>query len=556
MKKKWPLISVMPLLLAFCMSLALAKTCTLQQETCTQTSPEGCQQANLTYSCTSTTPTCAAYSTVSAGTCSAANTAGTQNQTAATPNPQNFNNAMKDLALLNAIKHDLSGINPIKIFGGKYMYCDNPMLSGASLTANCCNTNLKPGAHGIFLGCSNEAVKLAGYNRAGTTYEIQAGCNQGVALFGACLFCTEQQENFCVFANELSKIIQIDGREQLAALAAAGYAGATSSAPATFSYFNGNAAQTAGNWAALPATNGNQLWAWQWPGECQSNTAPETVQCPSSPQVYFAYCAQPGCATPTSSEGPFASTSASGTNMVQVNAGKQQSTAVSKYAVVTGSCDSGNSCTYTESAYPGIASGGTGDAVLRATLTWPLYVYSQGTVNGYLTSAGTANAIFWGQSGPMSQQSGTLPTTVNVKYTLGNVEQANITYANAQYTVALPTVLPMTDNYQITGNAEGKITVFGGCHTSTNLCTYTFEVPASVVPKPWYASIQNNVCSHQPVGVDCSGFTLQQFEELNLSKMHLGQVLLAMAPTAPNISQEQTSASNSASTQAANPNAP
>lgn len=543
-------------LLLACLPSLSSASCVLSGETCEAMENGACVSEHLSYKCTQTTQTCAQYSTVTAGTCSSVNTAQTQDQTAATPNPQNFNDAMKDLALLNAIKRDITAISPIRIFGGKYMNCVNPLASGIGLTANCCNSNLKPGAHGIFAGCSNEAVKLAGYVRAGTAYQFYpTSCNGGLSLLGSCVICSGNQQDYCVFDNELAMIIQEKGRAQLAALAAAGYAGATSGSAQTFSYYTGNSTSTTGNWYAFPSVNGNQIWAWQWPGACQSSADIANLTCPSSPRVYFAVCEKSGCATPTNTEQPMSSTSPTGDTMVPVNVttGSSSSQALSKFAVVTGTCNSSNSCTYTESAYPG-----AGDAVLRATLNWPLYVYSVGSNNGYLTQGTTANAIFWGQSLPLSSQTGTLPSTVNVEYSQGDVEDGSYTASNAQYTVALPTNITMTQNYQITGNSLGKITVFGSCSAQTNICSYTFEVPATVHEKPWYTQTHSGPCNHMPVQstINCSGFTLQEFEELNLGKMHLGQVLLNMAPKEPSESSEQSTATGEANAQASNPDAP
>jgi hypothetical protein len=536
-----------------------APDCTLESEQCISQVPNApgvCYQEHLTYQCATQQQTCASYQTVSSGNCATTNTAGTQNQTGKQANPQNFNDAMKDLALLNAIKKDLTGVNPIRIFGGKYMNCVNPLASGIGLTVNCCNTNLKPGAHGLFAGCSKTAVKLMGYVRAGTAYQFApTACDGGLSLFGSCIICAGNQQDYCVFDNQLAEIIQIKGREQLAALAAEGFAGAVSGQQQTFSYYVGGDTQTTGNWVSFPSVNGNQIWAWQWPGACQSPNANSNLICPNSPQVYFAYCNKSGCATPNGSESPLSSTNPVGDTEVEADASTNESTAISKYVVVTGSC-ANNQCAYTESAYRGSAQGG--DAILRARLVWPLYVYSVGPQQGYLTQSSTANAVFWGQSLPLAQQGGTLPPTVNVVYDLGDVESSNLNPLAPQYSVALPTHITMTQNYQITGNNLGKITVFGGCDEKTNLCDYTFEVPATAHAKPWYTATNGGPCNHTPVHstINCSGFTLQEFEELNLGKMHLGRVLLAMAPKTPSESAQQGTATSEAQAQANNPNAP
>lgn len=541
--------------------ITASASCALSSKTCISTDNGVCTEYKLSYACTTSTETCSSYSTTTTGDCSN-NTADTQNQTGQTANPATFDSAMKDLALLNAIKKDLTGLNPIRIFGGKYYNCTIPMLNGVGLTQNCCITSLKPSNHGIFTGCSTEAVKLAGYRRSGTAYQISDTCSGGLSLFGSCLLCAEKQQDYCVFPNKLSEIIQIKGREQLAQMAAAGYGGAQSGSAQNFTYYDGGTTNTSGNWLAFPAVNNNQVWVWQWPGQCNSTSASSSIQCPYQPKVYVAYCNKSDCVTPTGSP---MSTSATGDDMVSVNPAKNISTAISKYVVLTGDCttapgsDEANACSYTESAYPGTDGGASGDAVLRATLTFPLYVYTISSSNdGYITSSEAANAEFWGQSLPMSDQGGPLPSTVNVKYSTGDVEQAGVTEANAQYTVALPTQIKMTSNYTITGNSEGSITVFGGCSTNDNLCHYTFEIPAHVHAKPWYTSSHGGPCDVKPhkSTINCSGFTLEEFEELNLAKMHLGKILLDMAPKEPSESSEQTTASSEASSQADNPESP
>ncbi|WP_414039421.1 conjugal transfer protein TraN [Acidithiobacillus sp. M4-SHS-6] len=532
--------------------------CQLSAEHCETKSNGVCIQEHLTYTCTTQTHTCASYSTTTSGACTQ-NMAGTQNQTAHAPNNNSFDDAMKDLALLNAVKKDLTGIHPIRIFGGKYYNCVNPLASGVGMTQNCCESNLKPSSHGLFVGCAKEAVKLAGYVRAGTAYEFSSNCDGGLSLFGSCVVCAGNQQDYCAFDNKLAEIIQVKGRAQLAALAAAGYAGATSGSKQTFTYYTKGITNTHGHWVAFPALNHNQVWVWQWPGACNSDSAGSTLKCPSQPNLGVAFCNKSDCVTPTAS--PMGSTP-KGDEIVYIHPEKDASHAISKYVVLTGDCKAGtggtDTCTYIESAYPGVGNGGAGDAVLRAKLTFPLYVYSQGHDDGYLTSTATANAEFWGQSLPMSDQGKGLPSTVNVAYTLGDVESGNLTAGNAQHTVALPTHITMTSDDTLTGNAVGRIVVFGGCSVTTNLCTYTFEVPANVHAKPWYTASHGGPCNHTPKRntIDCSGFTLQEFEELNLAKMHLGRVLLSMAPKAPSKSAEQSIAEREAASQADNPESP
>lgn len=545
-------------------AIAGDRNCQYEGKTCIYYHEGFCTEYKLNYNCSVTNQTCASYSTTTSGDCTS-NTAGTQNQTAQSPNNNNFNEAMKDLALLNAIKKNLSGINPIRIFGGKYYNCVNQLASGIGLTEDCCKLNLKPTDHGLFAGCSKEAVKLAGYVRAGTAHEFASGCNGGFSFFGACVVCAGNQQDYCAFDNKLSKIIQIKGREQLAQLAAAGYAGAKSGSQQTFTYYDGGSTNNTGKWFTFPNLNNNQVWIWQWPGACNSENASSSLKCPYRPKLYVMYCNKSDCVTPTTS--PMSATP-TGDDLVSVNPEKNQSTAISKYVVLTGACTSAqgsneaNNCGYTESAYPGTGGGAAGDAVLRATLTFPLYVYTVSSSNdGYITSSEAANAEFWGQSRPMSEQSSTLPSTVNIKYTVGNEVLSSSTAAspnNAEYTITLPTHILMTSNFSISGNSEGKIHVFGGCHSNSNLCSYTFEIPADAHAKPWYTNTHGGPCNHMPVQstINCSGFTLKQFEELNLAKMHLGKILLDMAPKEPSESSEQSTASSEASSQANNPDSP
>ena len=490
--------------------------CTFVSQTCASTINGVCAVEDQTYQCTTTTQTCAQYATT--GNCASVNTAGLQNQTAA-PNNNEFGQALDSMALLDAIKKNISG-SPPEVFTGQEKTC--VQILGCGLGACCCSTQLKDSGTFVW-SCSQEEIDLAGYRRAGLAINVANGCHDGIPNpFGhGCLFCTGTLEYYCTFNNILAKLVQEQGRPQLAALAASGYAGATQT-PLSYQFYAGN-----GQWAGPVNANGNDVWVYEWPTACDTTSAaPSGLSCPDGLQSAFAECDGTSCAAP---DAPPPQAQPNGLNVQDVNVLSSASTTLSKYVVATGNCNSTTgACAYTLSAWP---SGTGGTAMLQEQVSWPLYSQP----SGWQSPQYLANYAFAGASLPLSQAGGTLPTSVSFQYSTNN--------GTSFQTVSLRRNLPASTNTQLPGT---QVTIYGGCPSNSEQCTYTVVAPATAVAKPWVISSSQHACDFQ-AQVDCSGFTLQQFELLDLSKMNLSSWVQSVAPTPPS----QTSLQNATSSQSA-----
>ena len=505
--------------------------CTFVSQTCASTINGVCAVEDQTYQCTTTTRTCAQYAT--SGACASVNTAGLQNQTSG-PNNNAFGQAVDSMALLDAIKKNISNGNPPEVFSGNEGTC--VQLWGCTLGSCCCSTQLKNGGSFIW-SCSQEEINLAGYRRAGLAVNVANGCHDGIPnpFNGGCLACTGTIEYYCTFDNVLAKLVQVQGRAQLAALAAQGYAGATQT-PLSYPFYAGT-----GGWFGPVDANGNDVWVYQWPAACNTATPPSGLACPEALQSTFATCDGTSCPAPAGvppalpAAGPGAQPS--GLDVQAVDVLSQDSTALSKYVVATpqagnvaqgnaGGCNSQtNQCTYTLSAWPG---GAGGTAMLQEPVSWPLYSQP----SGWQGPQYLANYAFAGESLPLSQADSALPATVAFEYSTNN--------GTTFQTVSLPRTLPASSDYQLPGT---QVTIYGGCPSNSAQCTYTVVAPATATAKPWVISEGQTGCTFQ-AQVDCSGFTLQQFELLDLSKMNLSGWVQSVTPTLPtqaNVTQQTAS---------------
>ena len=500
--------------------------CTFQSQTCATTVDGVCAVETQTYQCTVTTKTCEQYAV--GGGCAGVNTAGLQNQTAASNNNM-FGQAVTSLALLDAIKKNIGGTPP-EVFGGNEATC--VQLLGCGLGACCCDTNLKN--TGTFVwSCSQEEIDLAGYRRANLAVNVANGCHDGIPnpFNGGCLLCTGSIEYYCTFHNVLAKLVQVQGRQQLAALAANGYAGASQTA-LSYQFYSGN-----GQWVGPIDANGSDVWVYEWPTACNTTSAaPTGTSCPNGLQTAFAVCDGTSCGAPNV---PPPAAEPQGLNEQDVNVLSNESTALTKYVVATGSCNtSSGACSYTLSAWP---AGAGGTAMLQEPVSWPLY--SQPA--GWQSPQYLANYAFSGLSLPLSQAGTTLPSTVSFQYSTNN--------GTTFQSVTLPRNLPASSNYQLPGTA---VTIYGGCPSNSEQCTYTVVAPATAVAKPWVISSSQHACDFQ-AQIDCSGFTLPQFELLDLSKMNLSGWVQSITPTLPSQSSlSNATTSGAAALTPANPGTP
>lgn len=500
-------------------------TCTKVQQTCTGYGPGGvCASYQQVYDCTKSVKVCMKYKDLNS--CTNVNTEGLQNQPAEA-NTNGFAKAAQSMALLNAIKKNISGANPPTLFAGKEMSCGNQAFcGGVNFQACCCDKSLKKS--GGFLGCSTSEVKLAGERRQKLTHHLETCCSDSVPLLG----CVAHEQSYCAFDSLLGRIIQEQGRQQLAALAAGG-TGTTTSTPVSLSLYG------SGGWQGPYNANGNSVWVYQWPNDCNlpasaasSLSTQQTMACPQTPdQLWWAACDGNACSAPSAA--PPAMPADSSLYVLSTDGTASKSVALSKYVVTTGSCKgSGNpACSYTLS---GLTAGA---ANFQTEVSWSLYQNAQGWNSA--TTLGT-NYQIAGYSLPVSASpatGGTPPTSVSIEYARASIAET----ASSWTSMTLPLSIPATSPVTISGTG---IRIWGDCSGPDYQCDYHAIEPGTATPKPWDGGCQSN---GDPVAPDCSGFTLPQFMLLDLSKMNLGEWLASQQPSVPNVAALQSGAASTAS---------
>lgn len=449
-------------------------------------------------------------------------TDGQQNQPHGAPDTDAMNKALQAHGMLLAIKKGLSGTNPPAVFGGTDGQCERDV----AYFTDCCSLSLKKTGSG-FQKCSDEEVKLAAAKRAGLAYHIADHCC--VSVLGVC---TDNKSNYCVFDSMLALIIQEQGRAQLAQMAAAG-AAKEASVNETFAPFAGS-----GHW--LPFTvNGNDVWAWQWPAACADPATASTVvndgDCPATPgQIQWAACsAGSGCTAPTTP--PPALPSSTGVSFLATDDGVPWSSAITRTAIITPDpgCPQtpGASCTF---QITGLTPGG---AMQNTEVSWPLY----GPVTGGQWTQAATLPNDWQIAGytrdmtgsPVLDPSAPSPTSVAIEY--GKT-------GGSMTSVSLPLNVPISGSVNL--GASG-IKIYGHCSGPYWQCDYHAWEGAPVTPKPW----NDPGCKapgSTPNYPDCTGFSINQFEQLDLSKMDLSQWLKSVTPAEPSASAQKAAAQNAA----------
>jgi hypothetical protein len=487
-----------------------AGSCTL-----TSSTPQS-QMGGLTmsqqdvYSCTKSEDSCVEYDRTNL--CSNGDmTFGTDKQDRnQTTTSGAMNRAMTDAALIDAVSEgsEADPANPFvpRIFGGDDSRCSKPVgfFSGI-LDNDCCRMNIdRPGGGKIGNKCSLDEVKLATARRSNFTVYLGEYCSHKSG-WGPFKRCTENTQTYCAFKGLLPRIIQVQGRGQLAGLATSASSGSVEKTALTFNFYEGK-----GGWTTPKAVNGVTIVPWQYPSYCadpakaaQALTAdPNARECPLALTQWMAVCENPaGCGElPTMPE--FGSEH---WNLSTIDPLKNVTTAISRFAMVTGACDpASTACRYEVAAWP---AGIGGRAVASKSLTFPLYAVQEQTAKPLSGIPQDISAmgdyIFRPVSVPgVASPSTSLPATVRIDYSTDGgrtFSQMNV-----------PTTIQGTD-VKVPGTTDVRIT--GGCDVSTNLCTYSATGTVTVTAKPWGS----------PQNPDCSGFTLGQVSVLDFSKMDLSE---------------------------------
>ena len=523
-----------------------------------------------TYSCVSTTVINAAPTSSS---CVAEKLAGDHKVVNPANDAGSFNEAMVTAAVADqtarGIDAEGSGMDTMpKIFGGTYARCSRPVGTfGGWLQRNCCDTGLRRAKKGNVIknGCSLDDVKLATNRREGFSVYIGDWCSNSIRILTK-RKCIERTEGYCMFPGILPKLVQEQGRQQLAERASSSTYADVSRGTVSYNYTSGTAN---GAWSAPVQVGGARIAGWQWPAYCSDSNEiarkrkdGEEVMCPGYVQTYVAVCENNGCGTLP--EDP--TINGSLWSMVAMDPLATMVRSATEHTTLKGACDTANgTCQYTASVWP-VGKGGR--AYTNRNLSWQLYstqsTQTTSPTAGYVGSKTVTttrvipghwytndNCVEKCQSSYVPEKVITVEEQVSVPQTaayvynltgVGNMEfKAEGLASGSMLNAPLPstvgfqysldaganwtrTTIP-TDasaGYTIPGT---EIQVVGGCDKLINLCSYTLSAPIIVTTKPWGS----------PEGPDCSGFTAGQLAVLDFGKMDLSAFTArAMANVAKN----------------------
>lgn len=423
-----------------------------------------------------------------------------------------FTQAMTSLALAEAVsssaQQEQDQTVPL-LFGGSDQRCKRPVGSlGSIASKNCCRTDLERPKKGTLTqaGCTLDEAKLAAARRSNYAHYVGDYCSKRLPFPSKS--CTQRKQTYCVFSGILPKLIQEQGREQIASILNSSQTAEVQSTSKTFDYYSST---DSGNWSEPATVNGTEVRAWQWPRYCSDeklaaekyleNAAAK--ECPSVLTTHFAVCDLPGGCGAIPNEPAEGSLSWS---LTEVDPLQNKTTAVSKYAVVSGACTpSTQQCSYSVRAWP---AGVGGKVVVTKDLIWTLFQeYEQNTTAGQSAQAYQLNNLgdlMFRMHPTRGAQGGVtaMPETVR----LGFSRDGGQTWKD----VALPTT-GIKNTETTLPDSDVKIT--GLCDAASNLCSYRVTGTASISGKYW----------GNPKAPDCSGFTAGQLSVLDFGKMDLSE---------------------------------
>lgn len=423
-------------------------------------------------------------------------------------NNEALNAALIAAATVDATASGLEGSSEKvpKLFSGNDMRCSRPAGGlGSILSRNCCRTDLERPKKGNIIrsGCSFDEAKLAAARRSSYATYIGEYCSK--KFLKKCLRYTQ---TYCVFEGILPRLVQEQGRGQLAQITASSVGDSVQRGTTSFSYLDNEV----GKWSSPSTVNGVTVTAWQWPAYCSSSekayqqmvNAPESSPCPGVVSTWFAACDLPGGCGPLPASPDEGSLNWS---LSEVNPLEQKTSAISRFAVVTGACStSSGNCSFEIAAWP---AGTGGRAVVTRDLAWPLFSETQTQQSGTKGTPGAqeyqlsniGDLMFKGYS-QKGEIGGSLPSSVRLDLSRdGGQTWTTFTVATGQKSLEQTLV--------------GDVKVIGSCDAATNSCTFRATGTTTVSAKPWgWAGWP-----------DCSGFTAGQLSVLDFSKMDLSEWL-------------------------------
>lgn len=443
----------------------------------------GCLNEEQTWECSSQTETCKEVSVVN--TCSTNMDKGLSDYKQA-DHSSKLAGLASGMQVAKAIENDISG-DPPTIFGGNALHCTRTLI-GDVVGKNCCSTSTTSGSGGLG-ECEGIDEQTAIARKANRAHHVVSAdhVRQYIDLMvgGFCSFTEKKRQYYCGFDSLLAKIIQIQGREQLRKIAE----NSTASGAATldFKYASGSGSWNTVNFA------GYKGQIKTYPGRCTSKTAAELSECPDSLESKLKIKGH-------------------GENIERnVSVYKSESVALSRNVLIMPGkygtiCDLDvDSRTYGNCQVRLKAWGGA-----KGSITAPATIVSSRYTDRQLWSPISYGGQDWEFQIKLADfKTAPIPDNdpVTFRWRIG---------ANSAWKLkTLPSPLSPDDGMTI-----GGAPVYGECRSSE--CKYVVRVPITGVVKPWIvsSSTKQHGCEKRYV-LDCSGFSIAEFQMLDIGKMDL-----------------------------------
>ena len=338
----------------------------------------------------------------------------------------------------------------------------------------------------------------------------------------------DRYQRWCEFDSMLARIIQEQGREQLAELASQNAGGAVTKR-IEFPFYN-----SAGGWSNELNANSNRVRFWQWKEECSTdegftNSMLSGYDCPSSPDIYAAVCSESSCGAPP--DHPVYGFSP-GWETHRLAAEDHHTRAINRYSVVEGGCFEDGSCEYKVHAWK---AGAGGQMRIPLDMKWPINFPNDGW--GEFSWAHN-NVHFEAYTNPLGSES----PSRGLRMCIGSSYEC---YDNAAWNeVNIQNDITNLNNYV---SNSPPVTLTGGC--SDEECEFRASIEVNLTAKPWYTYSEKKYepCMLKVLGScvtkasttydrqykpDCTGFTIDEFLALDLGDMDFSEYVETLSEKA------------------------
>lgn len=342
---------------------------------------------------------------------------------------------------------------------------------------------------------------------------------------------------YCLFDSVLARVIQEQGRQQLAELVASGAALNTKTAKANFGFWAGP------GWTPPVNVNGNRVSFYRWDPQCRDASgavtaeAQSTAICDIKPEVWAAVCSNADGECGDLPRDPRYGSTNGEWIVSNLDPERTELQAINRYTVIEGGCtmveeeqaESGISaklpqqCSYNLKAW---IAGKGGQLRTAYPLNWPLMT-NDDEWSGYLWSAGKFELepyqYAYGDRLPSQvrmrwrpverrNDQGQPEEVINRQVDLDTGDEVLTWGPSIWREVRLPTT---GGGIVRLANTEPSADLMGGCDLKDNLCEFTVTITNQVTAKPWRGYKD----------ADCSGFTAEQIRILDFERMDLSEYL-------------------------------